>query len=428
MPDVSKHRGGGASRHGDRWRARARIDGKTISLGLFDTQEEAEAEVRETLRQLGAGDLALPGTTTLGEWGLEVLDRRERGRGRRSVVAGVRQERSVWRTHVLHAPIAEMHLRSITRPMIVAWLDALVHETTGLRSLRGRKPQKTERPLSRGTIQHALRLLRTVLGAGVDAGKLDANPARDVKLPRLDRAEDAAEAWSWLTLEEIARLIGTPEITRGRQGARKASTVRTEQAEVPEELRIAWTVAIYAGLRPPSELLRLRWRDVLELDGAHPRIRVLASKTEAGREVPLLPPAARALRRMKELTPGVGSAPVFRLRKWKRGKVVEIATPPRSWDLGWRRWGIAILGRHARLYDLRHTCASHLVQGSWGRSLSLYEVAAWLGHSSVSVTQRYAHLAPEGLRGVAAELARAMEPEGVSRVDTSGHPDTTPIR
>ena len=67
--------------------------------------------------------------------------------------------------------------------------------------------------------------------------------------------------------------------------------------------------------------------------------------------------------------------------------------------VGWR-WlqvrqapidGIAI--GDVNIHILRHTCASRLVQ----RGVSLYTVAKWLGHSSVTVTERYAHLAPDAL-------------------------------
>lgn len=53
-------------------------------------------------------------------------------------------------------------------------------------------------------------------------------------------------------------------------------------------------------------------------------------------------------------------------------------------------------------HSLRHTCASMLVSGVWGRRWTLQEVAELLGHRSVSTTERYAHLA----EGTIARAAR----------------------
>ena len=47
-----------------------------------------------------------------------------------------------------------------------------------------------------------------------------------------------------------------------------------------------------------------------------------------------------------------------------------------------------------RIHDLRHTFASLLIN----QGVSLYEVQTLLGHSSVQMTQRYAHLAPDLLQ------------------------------
>ena len=62
--------------------------------------------------------------------------------------------------------------------------------------------------------------------------------------------------------------------------------------------------------------------------------------------------------------------------------------PPRGWKAWLKAAGIT---RRVRWHDLRHTCASALVGGALGRKWSLEEVRALLGHSSIRVTERYAH-------------------------------------
>jgi integrase len=47
-----------------------------------------------------------------------------------------------------------------------------------------------------------------------------------------------------------------------------------------------------------------------------------------------------------------------------------------------------------RIHDLRHTFASVLIN----KGVSIYEVQTLLGHSTIQMTQRYAHLAPDRLQ------------------------------
>src|SRR5262249_21630696 len=54
----------------------------------------------------------------------------------------------------------------------------------------------------------------------------------------------------------------------------------------------------------------------------------------------------------------------------------------------------------------RHTCASHLLMGTWGTTWTLAEVGAFLGHSDAEVTQRYAKVQATHLREKAAETTR----------------------
>jgi len=49
---------------------------------------------------------------------------------------------------------------------------------------------------------------------------------------------------------------------------------------------------------------------------------------------------------------------------------------------------------------LRHTCASRLVN----KGVDLYVVKEYLGHSSIQVTERYAHLSPDKLAHAATIL------------------------
>jgi integrase len=59
------------------------------------------------------------------------------------------------------------------------------------------------------------------------------------------------------------------------------------------------------------------------------------------------------------------------------------------------------------MHALRHTCASRLVN----RGIDLYVVKEWLGHSSIQVTEKYAHLSPKKLTHAANVLELVDEEE-----------------
>lgn len=56
-------------------------------------------------------------------------------------------------------------------------------------------------------------------------------------------------------------------------------------------------------------------------------------------------------------------------------------------------------------HDLRHTCASWLVQ----RGAPLADVKEVLGHSTLRMTERYARLAPENTRAAVEKLGRLSQ-------------------
>jgi site-specific recombinase XerD len=73
------------------------------------------------------------------------------------------------------------------------------------------------------------------------------------------------------------------------------------------------------------------------------------------------------------------------------------------WQLHERLWGACRRAglREIRWHDLRHSFASQLVSAG----VRLRQVQDWLGHSTITMTMRYSHLAP----GQGAELIRALE-------------------
>jgi integrase len=80
-------------------------------------------------------------------------------------------------------------------------------------------------------------------------------------------------------------------------------------------------------------------------------------------------------------------------------KAVPFSDPKKSWETA--RTAAKLVG--LRIHDLRHTYASKLIK----RRVPLYEVSKLMGHSSIRMTERYAHLVQEQLESAVAVLDQA---------------------
>lgn len=141
---------------------------------------------------------------------------------------------------------------------------------------------------------------------------------------------------------------------------------------------------LFAGLRQ-SELLGLRWEDVDLVAGrimvrqAIVRGRITTPKNKKHREIPLSPDLRVALKAQRHL----------------RGEFVWCDLDGKHLTKGeckhplWRackRAGLRRVGWHV----LRHTFASHLAM----RGVSLKAIQELMGHATLTMTMRYAHLSP----------------------------------
>jgi len=59
---------------------------------------------------------------------------------------------------------------------------------------------------------------------------------------------------------------------------------------------------------------------------------------------------------------------------------------------------------HIRIHDLRHSFASFAI----GQGASLVVIGSQLGHSSITTTQRYAHLANDPIRKMTEKTANSI--------------------
>ncbi len=149
---------------------------------------------------------------------------------------------------------------------------------------------------------------------------------------------------------------------------------------LPKEYHCLATVALHTGLRT-SEQLNLKWEDV---DFHQKLIYIHNPKSGKDQTIPMRDIVIETLLGIVRVFnnsfvfPGRGTE--------RRKKTIE----NRFWKKYIKQAGI----ENFRWHDLRHTFASRLVMAG----VDIYTVARLLRHSSVEVTKRYAHLAPEYLQ------------------------------
>jgi len=147
-----------------------------------------------------------------------------------------------------------------------------------------------------------------------------------------------------------------------------------------------------AGLRR-GELFSLQWENV-DLQQAILTVEGAYAKSGKTRHVPLNMEALNVLKAWHNQT--TGNELVFHNKDGKRFDTIK-----KSWGTILKSAGI----KEFRWHDLRHHFASRLVM----LDVDLNTVRELLGHADISMTLRYAHLAPEHKANAVAKLVGAVK-------------------
>lgn len=344
-------------------------------LGSWDTEERALQAI-EAAKRIDS-DRAPDSIRLFAErW----LDQRELG----GDIRGIHRERSVWAQHVATAFFYDWPLRKLRAVDVQQWLVTLsqkqaVHTVT---TNEGTFKRVTDRRLARATVVNVRGLLLACLKQAVLQGKLQANPVSAVTVPRMHVVKEEGDEWTFLSAAEVRQLFKA--VAQDRKAVFYTAV---------------YAVAIYGGLRK-GEIQGLRWEDLK--DGEMQVRRSYAGPLKSlssRRNVPML----RQVREALDAWRRYGGAVKARGLVFPADHGGCYAT---SFDASWEsRWRAQTGCKPSvRFHDLRHTCASHLIMGTWGLRLDLVEVKAWLGHADIGTTQRYAHLAPGSLRSKVAAM------------------------
>jgi integrase len=259
------------------------------------------------------------------------------------------------------------------------------------------------------------RTLDRIGPAQVEAWKLEVKTAHGIRqadygLARLRRLFNLCIAWE---LCEKNPVSGGKVKFYNPKGRRDRYISPEEEATILEEadsrLRPAIVFSLHTGLRQ-GELLALTWDDYTPKVGRFGEVKVLGdhAKDREDRHIPLTETARQALDALPRALKG--EARVFAFLGLGRGNLNKL-------------WFAALKGsklneekpRAQRItwHTLRHTYASRLVMAG----VDLATVQKLMGHSSITTTMRYAHLARPHIE----EAVLALDRIGKESVNIAGN-------
>jgi len=218
--------------------------------------------------------------------------------------------------------------------------------------------------------------------------KIDKDPTLNIDLPKQWKVLPKA-----LSRDEVGALLAETTIAETKLSEKRPDNKNeTLRAQALSLRNRAMLELLYAGGVRVSEVADARLAD-LKLEMGYILVR---GKGDKERMVPLGVPAQQALQQYltsgREVMAKKKSSPLLFL-----GTGGRRLTRQRVWQLVGQA-GLAALptGRHVSPHMLRHSCATHMVENG----ADLRTVQTILGHSDISTTQIYTHVALDRLKSV----------------------------
>lgn len=199
------------------------------------------------------------------------------------------------------------------------------------------------------------------------------------KIQALKTAMRQAEFWDLIPPQNWRKVTRFKQ-SKGRIEFHTPAEIKQILDIFNEDWQLVVMLGCRAGLRK-GEIARLKWADV---DFLNNQLYIAPHKTEKHRFIPIADDLRRALEQAQRKAEG-------------KEFVINIGLPESRYTKDYLsvyyQKATKGLGFHCFLHKLRHTFASHLVQAG----VELYRVSKLLGHSSIKMTEIYAHLAPTDL-------------------------------
>jgi integrase len=252
------------------------------------------------------------------------------------------------------------------------------------------------------TVNKDIGALKAALTWGVYQGCIDVNPLEKLKrLPEVGISDeaDSKEIVRYLSDDERARLYAAlnareQRIRDARTNHDERRTERRKTSRPPntdefvDHIKPMILVSLSSGLRR-SSLFGLLWSDI-DFDNNVLILRPSNVKSKKRTILPMSTETRKTLLSWREQTDGEGlvfPSPVT-------GTI--LTNVKKAWTGILKDAQI----QNFRWHDMRHDFASRLVMSG----ADLFRVQKLMGHSDISMTQRYAHLAPNDLQEAIAKL------------------------